>query len=211
MSLIQAAQQEIAERKQRIVSLRQQLELEEEEVRRAEMVLAFLQGRKNLSNDESNSRPTIGNLIENLLRNAREPMHVNDILRELDRNGLPVTRKTLLTTVKFDKRKRFINLGDSMIDLNPSPLEFAPRLKRDNMNLGLLAAIRDVLPSLSGKEFNVRDVRDIIIKNYPNVGEKLKDNYASLSAMLNRMAKQGELQRVKKGVGSEPNLYKKVT
>ncbi len=97
-----------------------------------------------------------------------------------------------------------------MIDLNPSPLEFAPRLKRDNMNLGLLAAIRDVLPSLSGKEFNVRDVRDIIIKNYPNVGEKLKDNYASLSAMLNRMAKQGELQRVKKGVGSEPNLYKKV-
>lgn len=210
MSLMQAAQQEISERMKRIVSLRQEIILEEEAINKAEMVLAFLQGQGTLPIDKLNSRPTIGNITEKLLRKAGNPVHTDEIQQELERNELPTNRKTLLTSLREDKRKRFINLGDSRIDLNPTPLDLAPRPKKDKMNTGLMAAIRDAVQDLNGQEFTIKDVRENLIEKHPKIGEKTKDNYASVSAVLNKMFRDGKLQIIRKGTGSEPNLYKKL-
>lgn len=208
MSLMQAAQQEIAERRQRIVSLRQEIILEEEAINKAETILAFLQGHGTLQIDKLNSRLTNGNITESVLKKVQKPIHINEILQELERNGLLTSRKKLLTTLRDDKRKRFTYLGNNMIDLNPNPLEIAPRPKKEGMNTGLLAAIRDVVQDLNEQEFTIKEVRDRLTEKHPKIGEKIKNNYASVSAVLNKMFRDGKLQLVRKGAGSEPNLYK---
>ncbi len=206
---MQAAQQEIAERRQRIVSLRQEIILEEEAINKAETVLAFLQGYGTLQIDKLNSRLTNGNIAESVLKKTRKPIHIDEILQELERNGLETSKKKLLTTLRDDRRKRFVYLGNNMIDLNPNPLEIAPRPKKEGMNTGLLAAIRDAVQDLNGQEFTIREVREILIEKHPEIGERIKDNYASVSAVLNKMFRDGKLQLVRKGAGSEPNLYRK--
>jgi hypothetical protein len=57
-------------------------------------------------------------------------------------------------------------------------------------------------------EFTFSDLLPIIEKQNPKIGARLRENRASLSAVLKTMSKTGELEVARNGFGSLPNIYR---
>jgi len=96
------------------------------------------------------------------------------------------------------------SLSDSgTIDLADIKL---PEAKKANKKT-LADDIRDVITRLAGQEFSVNHIC-VILKNMAKKGSDSKHYRNRVYQAVTLMAKEGELVRTHKGVGSDPHLYK---
>ncbi len=199
----------IAKHERERAELRQQLKAIQVQLRIVDHKIHSLKEAANILKGAS---PILGTMslcdaTEEILKAEGHPLHRKQILDKVKSYSLFPTIQTLDSVLRKDIRNRFFASGRGMFGLNPPSKSLPSSTERKRPLKGLTAAIRNALREIGANEFSMPDVLTVIEKQNPKIASRLNENNASLSATLNTMARNSELEVVRNGYGSLPNIY----
>jgi hypothetical protein len=155
-----------------------------------------------------------GDMVVEILESASGPLHINKIIKEMEKYGVSTNKARMIGIIGADRRGRFIRTGTSTFGLNPDPKPFAmsPSLARKRKNhpfptdFSLIESIQKLLQELDG-EFSQRTIFDILVERYPEAAPYI--DRASIAKTLNRLKERGLIEMTYVGYGIEPRRYKR--
>jgi len=171
--------------------------------------------------DEKNqSSITLNDGCEHILKWVRKPLHVDDLVKELEMLGRFTSKRSLNSTLIQDGKKRFVLLGENIFDLRSrQPLSLFPELpdksivtrkpktgKRKTRGFVLIDAIRDIIKELNGKEFLASEIFEKLQTKFPS--EIAESRRRSVNSTLNNLIIQNELVKFRAGTFDIPALFK---
>lgn len=188
----------------RIKSLRREIAAIEAEIQTLKMANDIVGGRINAS-------PSIGDAVASILQDSVTPLDADQLLILLSEKGLTPKKKIMASVLRKDARERFIEVQPQVFKLsdNPKPVDALYARRNIKKVEGVTAGVRDAIRSIGiSNEFTITDVMRHIENYNPTLWEQIKDNSASISPTLKRLANEGEIEIISFGKGVVPNKYK---
>lgn len=204
-------EQTITIKEDRIKSLRRQIAPIEDEIQTLEDEIQTLKKANDIVSGRINASPSIGDAVASILQDSVTPLDTDQLLILLSEKGLTPKKKIMASVLRKDTRGRFIEVQPQVFKLSDNPKPIDALYARRNMKKveGVTAGVRDAIGSIGiSKEFTITDVMQHIENYNPTLWEQIKDNSASISPTLKRLANEGEIEIISFGKGVVPNKYK---
>lgn len=153
---------------------------------------------------------TQGDTAAEILRKAGRPMHISEILGEMQSYGItPTTKINLNGILVKDRRKRFINKGKATFVLNPNARQGTENRQKPLPGLpggfSLTESLKALLLELKG-EFGQPDIYRMLVSKYPEAAGRI--HKASISSTLTRLVERNLIEVTEPGYGSQPRQYR---
>lgn len=165
-------------------------------------------------NGASASDATRGDAAAEIIQKAGKPVHVSVLMQKLEGYGFKgVKRANLVSILIKDRRKRFINTGQSNFDLNPNARTNGAGVEKKPLALPLIDQEFSLTDSMkrfvsqAQGEFSQPLIYKSLIKQYP--GEAKRIQKPTISTILTKFVKRGLIEVTHQGFGSDPRRYKR--
>jgi len=180
------------------------------EIEALQIEIETLKKANDIVGGRTHASVSIGDAVENILREYNRAIDVDELLMLLNEKGLSPKKKVMVSVLRNDTRQRFIEPEPQlfMLNENPMPTELLYANRNVKKVEGLSAGIRQAIYSIGSSDFTIADVMRKVETDNPALWEQIKDNTASVSPTLKRLALDGEIEIISKGKGATPNTYK---